>query len=39
MEQDYAVIEIPKSAAAEYGVDVREQAEFELEDESEADHG
>lgn len=36
---EYEVIEIAKSDAEKYGVDVREQSEFELEDESEADHG
>ena len=38
-DDDYSVIDIPNSAAEEYGVDVRVPAEFELEDESEADHG
>ena len=36
---EYEMIEIAKSESEKYGVDVREQAEFEMEDESEADHG
>lgn len=42
MEQDtdYEVIEIPKSSAHKYGVDVRPDSEFNTDqDESEVNHG
>ncbi len=38
-DNEYEVIEIPKTDAEKYGVDVRPEAEFESIAEGEANHG